>query len=257
MIRQEFPSARLFHNAENMGYARGVNQGLRLATGKQLCLLGSDTEVRPGTLETMVAFLEAHPSVGAVAPRLVNSDGSAQRACMRFPDLKVALAYDTAIEDLHPDVAVLKHYTYEDWSHDENREVDQPPGTCLMIRREVLQQVGCMDRKLWLFFNDVDWCLRIRQAGWRIWYLHEGTEVLHHLGQSTGRFPTFPYEWHKNRLHFYRKHFHAMGVFVVKTAMVYVAMRELVRIKRNLESWREFFGHARQILAALGSVLVR
>ena len=257
MIRAEFPEARLFLNDVNQGYARGVNQGLALAEGRFICLLGSDTEVRPGTFERMAAFLDEHPEVGAVAPRLVNADGSLQRACMRFPDLEVALAYDTFVEDLGWEGKILSHYKYEDWSHDHDAEVDQPPGTCLMVRREVYDQVGPMDRKLWLFFNDVDWCLRIRRAGWRIWYLHEETEVLHHLGQSTGRFPTFPYEWHKNRLHFYRKHFHAAGVFIVKMAMIYVAGRELLRIRRNLESTREFIAHGSQVLKALGNVLVR
>ena len=125
-----------------------------------------------------------------------------------------------------------------------------------MVRREVYEEVGPMDRMLWLFFNDVDWCLRIRRAGWDIRYLHENTEVLHHLGQSTSRFPTFPFEWHKNRLHFYRRHFHTMGVFIVKSAMIYIGLREVLRIRRNLESHREFMQHAGQVVRALGGVLV-
>ncbi|MCB9832232.1 MAG: glycosyltransferase family 2 protein [Planctomycetes bacterium] len=257
MIRAEFPEVRLYRNDVNQGYARGVNQGLALATGRSICLLGSDTEVRPGTFERLLGFLDEHPEVGAVAPRLVNPDGSIQRACMRFPDLRVALAYDTALEDLGLADRILDRYKYQDWSHDHDAIVDQPPGTCLMVKRAVYEAVGPMDRMLWLFFNDVDWCLRIRRAGWRIWYLHEGTSVLHHLGQSTGRFPTFPFEWHKNRLHFYRKHYHVLGSFVVKMAMIYVALRELRRIRRNLESNREFVAHASQVLRALGNVLIR
>ncbi len=257
MIRDEFPDVRLYRNPENLGYARAVNQGLRLATGRRLVLLGSDTEVRPGTLERMDRFLEENPGVGAVAPRLVNADGSLQRACMRFPDLKVALYYDTFLEKFFPENRTLKRYFYKDWSHDATRSVDQPPGTCLMVRRATYADVGGMDRKLWLFFNDVDWCLRMRRAGWDIVYLHEGTEVLHHLGQSTGRHPAFAFVWHQNRLHFYRKHFHLMGSFIVKSAMVYVAGRELLRIRRNLEDKKEFRAHAAQLLRALGGTLLR
>ncbi len=256
MIASEFPHVQLARNGENVGYARGVNQGLAMAKGRLLTLLGSDTEVRPGTLDHMARFLEENAGVGVVAPRLVNGDGSAQRACMRFPDLKVALAYDTAIEHTKSGEKILSHYKYEDWSHDEDASVDQPPGTCLMVRREVYESVGPMDRMLWLFFNDVDWCLRIRRAGWDIRYLHENTEVLHHLGQSTSRFPTFPYEWHKNRLHFYRKHFHTMGVFIIKVSMVYIATREVIRIRRNLENTKEFLTHAGQVVRALGGVLL-
>ncbi len=256
MIAQEFPRARLERNQENVGYARGVNQGLALATGRLLTLLGSDTEVRVGTLEYMAEYLMANPNIGVVAPRLVNPDGTSQRACMRFPDLKVALAYDTALEHTQFGDKILNYYKYEDWGHDQDAFVDQPPGTCLMLKREVYDSVGPMDRMLWLFFNDVDWCLRIRRAGWDIRYLHENTSVLHHIGQSTSRFPTFPYEWHKNRLHFYRKHYHAMGVFFVKIAMIYIAAREVVRMRKNLESTREFFTHAGQVVRALGGVLL-
>lgn len=256
-VAGEFPWVRLYRNAENVGYARGVNQGLRLARGRTVTLLGSDTEVRPGTLETMLAFLDAHPDVGAVAPRLVDPDGTAQRACMRFPDLKTALWYDTPLEAWKPDNRVLDRYHYRDWSHDEDREVDQPPGTCLMVRRETIDEIGPMDRRLWLFFNDVDWCLRMRRAGWRIWYLHHGTEVLHHVGGSTRRFRSFPFEWHRNRLAFYRKHHRLVGSAIVKCAILWVGVREIVRIRRNLESTREFLAHARQVaVPVLREILV-
>lgn len=256
VIGERFPEVRLYRNDENLGYARGVNQGLELATGRFICLLGSDTEVRPGTFERMIDFMASHPEVGGVAPRLVNPDGSPQRACMRFPDLKVALWYDTWLEAKWPKNKVLDHYHYRDWAHDEDRSVDQPPGTCFMIRREVYDEVGPMDRKLWLFFNDVDWCLRIRKAGWDIWYLHQETEVLHHLGASTSRFAHFPFEWHKNRLHYYRKHYHIFGTLVVKAAIVYVGLREVLKIRRQLEDKKEFRAHASQVLGAMGKVLV-
>ncbi|MEZ6194185.1 MAG: glycosyltransferase family 2 protein [Planctomycetota bacterium] len=255
-VRTRFPWVRLYRNEENLGYARGVNQGLELATGRYLCLLGSDTEVRPGTFERMIGFLEEHEEVGGVAPRLVNPDGSPQRACMRFPDLRVALWYDTWLEERWPKNRVLDRYNYRDWSHDADARVDQPPGTCFLVRREVYDEIGPMDRRLWLFFNDVDWCLRMRKAGWEIWYLHEGTEVLHHLGASTSRFAHFPFEWHKNRLQFYRKHYHVAGVVLVKAAILYVGLREIRRIRRHLESTREFLAHARQVAAAMLRVLV-
>ena len=255
MITAEFPEVRLYRNTENLGYARGVNQGLRLATGRLITLLGSDTEVRPGTLDRMVAFLAEHPKAGAVAPRLVNPDGSLQRACMRFPDLKTALFYDTWLERKWPEHRVLRHYFMKDWNHESTRLVDQPPGTCLMVRREVVESVGPMDRQLWLFFNDVDWCRRIRSAGHEIWYLHDDTEVAHVKGASTSRYQAFATEWHRNRLRYYRKHFHLMGSFIVRSAVAYVGVREILRIRRNLDSTREFLSHARQVARAVAGVV--
>lgn len=255
MIRSEFPEVRLFKNDVNLGYAKGVNQGLKLATGEYTMLLGSDTEVRPGTIETMVAFLDNRPDVGAVAPRLVYPDGRPQRSCMRFPDLLTALWYDTPLEQFFPDGRPLRRYFYRDWDHTGSRPVDQPPGTCLLVRREVVDDVGPMDRRLWLLFNDVDWCKRIKTAGWGIWYLHEGTEVAHHLGGSTRNFRTFPVEWHRNRLFYYRKHHHLMGVILTKLALIYIVLREVVRIRRAQPDAKEFRKHAVQILRAGVGVL--
>lgn len=250
MIGREFPEVRLYKNAVNVGYARGVNQGLRLARGRFTMLLGSDTEVRPGTIDTMLRFLEAHPKVGAVAPRLIYPDGRPQRSCMRFPDLTTALWYDTFLEANWPDGKPLRRYFYKDWDHTGDRPVDQPPGTCLMVRREVIDEVGPMDKKLWLLFNDVDWCKRIKKAKWEIWYLHEGTEVGHHLGGSTRRFQAFPVEWHRNRLHYYRKHYSILGTAICKLSLVYVVVREVIRLKRQIENAIEFRKHAVQIVRA-------
>ena len=256
MIAAEFPWVRLYRNEDNLGYAGGVNQGLSLARGRYVGLLGSDTELRPGTLERCLSFLGEHPEVGAVSPRCVNPDGSEQRGCMRFPDLKTALFYDTPLERWKPEHPVLRTYFYRDWDHENDRRVDQPPGTCLIVRREVVDQVGPMDRRLWLLFNDVDWCRRISKAGWEIWYLHDGCEVLHHKGGSTSRFQAFPVEWHRNRLHYYRKHFHLFGSALIKVIIAYVGVREVLRIRRNLEDRREFVAHASQLMKAVGGVLL-
>jgi N-acetylglucosaminyl-diphospho-decaprenol L-rhamnosyltransferase len=94
-IAAEFPGVTLERNAENVGYSGGNNQGARLATGRFLCLLNSDTEVRPGALDQLVDWLIEHPEYGMAAPRLVNPDGSVQRACMAFPGPFTALCYDT------------------------------------------------------------------------------------------------------------------------------------------------------------------
>lgn len=256
-LTRDFAWVDLYENPENVGYARGVNQGLRLATGRRIMLLGSDTEVRGDTLSTLWNFMDEHPDVGVVAPRCVDPDGTLQRGCMRFPDLKTALFYDTCLEQWCPDSPTLRRYFYKDWDHLGTRAVDQPPATCIMVRREVVDEVGPMDRGLWLLFNDVDWCLRIRRAGWDIYYVDDDTEVLHHRGGSTAKRASFPVDWHRDRLYFYRKHYHCVGAIIAKMALLYVGVREIIRIRRNLESSREFFQHAKQVVRAMGGVLIR
>ena len=148
-LQCDFPWVDLHINDDNVGYARGVNQGLDLARGRRVMLLGSDTEVRGETLPLLWAFLDEHPDVGMVAPRCVDPDGTLQRGCMRFPNLMTALYYDTFLEKVSPNNTTLHRYFYKDWDHLGTRAVDQPPATCVMVRREVIDEVGPMDRRLW------------------------------------------------------------------------------------------------------------
>lgn len=257
MVARDFPEAVLIRNSENRGYARGVNQGIARASGTRICLLGSDTRVSPDCLPRMAAFLDGHPRAGAVAPRLLDPDGTLQRACMRLPDLTTVLFWDTPLQRLFPRSRELVRYQMLDWDHRGTREVEQPPGTCFMVRRRVVERVGPMDEALWLFFNDVDWCLRIRRAGWTIWYLDEAT-VIHHLGGSTRNYADFAPEWHRNRIRYYRKHHHLPGSFLARLAAAYVALRQCARIKKDVPWGPECRAQVRAVLqTALGVVLLR
>lgn len=257
MVAAEFPEVRLVRNAENVGYARGVNQGIALARGARILLLGSDTEVFPDALPRLVAFLDARPDVGAVAPRLVNfDDGATQRACMRFPRLRTALWWDTFLQAWFPTSAELARYRYLDFDHATSREVDQPPGTCLLLRRETVERLGPMDERLWLFFNDVDWSMRLRDLGLKSWYLAEA-RVKHREGGSTRKFATFGVEWHRNRLAFYRKHWGVRGAWLCKAASTYVALRQCLRIRRDVGSWRAARPHVAAVRRALAELLFK
>lgn len=254
MVAQTYPDVGLERNPDNRGYARGVNQGIRRSTGKKVCLLGSDTRVRPGTMRVLVDHLDANPDVGAVAPPLLNDDGTYQTACMRFPTLKTAMWWDTPLERLCPDSKELRRYKMSDWDHRGSRAVDQPPGTCFMISRAVIDVVGLMDERLWLFFNDVDWSLRIRKAGYAIWYV-EAPGVYHHEGGSTRNYTDFAAEWHRNRVSFYKKHFHTLGSLLTKAVVIYVALRQCIRVKRHVPFGKEYKDHCRMVLGQMWRVL--
>ncbi len=254
MVAAEFPEARLQRNAINRGYAGGVNDGVVLATGKYVLLLGSDTRVAPDAIRKLHEFLLAHPAVAAVAPRLINPDGSIQRACMRFPTLRTVLWWDTPLQHFFPDGKELASYQMKEWDHRGTRKVDQPPGTCLLVPRTVIDRIGLMDEGLWLFFNDVDWALRMTKAGHELWYLDEA-EVVHHLGGSTRHYMDFAAEWHRNRIRFYRKHYHLLGSFFTKCALVYVALRQCIRVKKHLPFGAEYKANVKQILGLAWGVL--
>lgn len=227
-IAAAFPQVRLVRNAENRLYAAGNNQGVAVATGEFVCTLNSDTEVRPGALDRLVDFLRQHPQHGAVAPKLVDPDGSVQRACQRFPTLGSALCFDSWWGTWWPGSRVQDRYLMRDFDHLSSRDVEQPPGACFVMRRDEWQAFGGFDEQLALFYNDVDLCRRLWAKGRRIHYLAEA-EVLHHRGASTKHFARMLVIWHKNRLAYYRKHHGALGALWV---------RGCVRLRIWEEWWR-------------------
>lgn len=227
-IAAAYPEVRLIRNPENLGYAIGNNIGLREARGRHLLLLNSDTEVGPGALDRLVAFLEENPGAGAVTCRLENPNGTLQTSCMRFPTLKTALTFDTPLALVPFGRHHLDHYFMRDFDHLHAREVDQIPGTCLCLPRRVAQRVGLMDEILWLFFNDVDFCRRIWSAGYTIHFLPE-VAILHHFGASTAKRVDFAVVWHLNRVAYYRRHFGRWSVLLTKPVAVYVALRQMWR----------------------------
>jgi GT2 family glycosyltransferase len=187
MVASDHSWVKLTANAENRGFAAGNNQALAHATGRFVLLLNPDTEVKVGAIGTLIQFLEARPRAGVVAPQLLNTDGSIQRSCRAFPTFAGMLFELIGLSRLFPPGstfgAKFRHYKMLDWNHDDERQVDQPEGACLMIKRAVLDQVGNLDEGFFMLFEEVDWCFRVKAAGWEIWFTPT-SQIVHHYGQS-------------------------------------------------------------------------
>ena len=220
MVAAEFPAVKLQRNPRNEGFAIGCNQGIRLSTQPYVLLLNADTEMAPDATGILFEYLEAHPQYGAAAPRLINRDGSTQRACQAFPNLWTPLFFSTPLERWFPKSPELNRYFERSFDHEHERDIDQPPAACFLVRRAALDQVGLFDESLWLFFNDVDLSRRLLAAGWRTRFL-PAARVMHHVGASTRQFGSFVPEWHKNRLAYYRKHHGRFAGVWVKTCVVF------------------------------------
>ena len=178
MVQRCFPRVDLVAGHENLGFAAANNLALRRARSKYLLLLNPDTRVEPGALGALVEFMEGRPEAGASGPKLLSGDGSLQLSC----GAPMSMATETINKLLlHK---LLPYYKLGGWRHGETREVGWVTGACLLVRRAAVAQAGMLDSRIFMFHEDVEWCMRIRQAGWRIFY-YPGAQVLHLGGQST------------------------------------------------------------------------
>lgn len=183
MVAKKHPWAKLIKNDDNRGFAAANNQVLNIVQTPYVLLLNPDTEVGAGTLDTLIEFLKQHKQAGIVAPQLLNTDGSVQRSCRMFPTFFAMSCELMGLSRLFPSVGKFREYKMLDWNHDDQRQVDQPEGACLLIRKEVLDQIGVFDEKFFMLFEEVDLCYRAKEAGWEIWFTPKA-KVVHHYGQS-------------------------------------------------------------------------
>jgi GT2 family glycosyltransferase len=204
-VEREFPDVVLLRHATSLGFATSANRGALRADREWLLLLNADTQLVWEAVDTLLAFLPGHPEYAAVAPRLLDPEGRTQRSCMRFPGWATPLFFGTPLERWFPRSAELRRYFYADFDHEHDRDVEQPPAAALLLAREEYLEMGGFDEGLPLFFNDVDLCLRLAQAGRRIRYLST-PQVIHHGGASTRQLADFASRWHRDRLTYYRKH---------------------------------------------------
>jgi len=176
MVNQDHPEVRLVLSDANLGYAKANNRGILQAKGRYILLLNSDAVVRRGALEHMVRYLDDHPGVGAVGPKLLNVDGSIQRSCWPFP-MKVLLGNAFLLFRL----GVLDDYRR--WDHRYDRRVDWIVSAALLVRRELFEDVGLFDEHLFVYGVEVEWAKRAANQGWRFVSLAE-PEITHFGGQS-------------------------------------------------------------------------
>jgi len=187
LVRERFPWVHLIANDRNRGFTAANNQALRLARGRHLLLLNSDAEPLGGALAALVRFLDEHPRAGACGPELLNPDGSHQSSRRRFPTLATALVESTTLQRFvparHP---LLRRYYALDLPDHRAAPVDWVVGACLVVRRRAAEQVGLLDEGFFMYSEELDWCRRLRSAGWEVWYV-PSARVVHHGGGSSGR----------------------------------------------------------------------
>ncbi len=179
-----FPGVRVSRPGRNAGFAGGVNHGFAVTDSEYVVVLNPDVVAAPGALAALVEFMDLHPDVGLAGAQLRNPDGTLQYSCRTFYTLPAILLRRTPLGRLFPNSRAVREHLMLDWDHATARDVDWVLGAAMIARRSAVQEVGPADERFFLYFEDVDWCYRMHQAGWRVAYVPSSVMVHHHQRAS-------------------------------------------------------------------------
>ena len=268
MVLQEFPQARLILNRENRGFTAANNQALRSAAGRYFLLLNPDTEVLGDAPQQMVSYLDEHPQVAVVGPKLLYPDGQVQPSRRRFPTRATGFIESTPLQRAFSRSAALQRYYVEDLPCDREQEVDWVVGACLAVRGEAARQVGFFDESYFMYSEELDWCYRLKQAGWKVAYL-PSAEVKHYEARSSEQnVLARDLHFHESKCRFYEKAFgSAFGRFLrlfimltfvyqlaeESTKLIVLPRRRRERILRIRHLARVIRWQVRRLLVPFGS----
>lgn len=215
MVKNKFPEVKLIKNKENLGFIKASNLGLKQSQARYDMLLNDDTIVKEGSLDKLVEFMDKTPEAGACGPKLLNVDGTLQ----------------------HQGGLLAKKF----WQSKIPTTVDFVIGAALVVRKEVIDKVGVMDENLFFYNDDLDWCMSIRNAGYKIYFV-PGAEIMHYGGYSSKR--TFNarlfVEGFKGGLYFCRKHYGEAAYHIYRLILALVLVLVLPFHLINQEKFQAY-----------------
>jgi GT2 family glycosyltransferase len=247
MVKKEFPGIHLIEAAENLGFSKANNLALRRCTGDKMVLLNPDAEVRPGCLQRMADFLDSEPAAGAVGPKLTGADGMEQKSGREFPTpLRWFLAQTGLADRLSGNSA----------ADDEIREVDWVSGACLMIRAKALEEVGLFDERFFMYSDEVDFCYRLKQSGWKVYHL-PSAEAIHYgsisataCGRRDFSRGLLYSSYVTSRLAFFKKHYGPRQTLLARGMMLFAYGFSLAKLPLSIlrrKRGKEWYGEELRI----------
>lgn len=227
MLRRDFQEVQVIANAENAGFAAANNQGLSMGGSRYALLLNPDTVVHPGAFDALVRFMDANPGVWAAGPAMLNRDGSPQRSGVRFPNTWNILCEALFLDRLFPRSRLFGRHKELYADGRVPRAVDYVQGSCIIVRREPMEKVGGLDEQFFMYFEEADWCYRMKEKGGQVYFV-PGAKVTHVGGGEAGHYDeTRLVHYHRSLLLFYRKHYPPLSALLVRLVIV---MRSFIRI---------------------------
>lgn len=206
MIRAQFPEVTLLETGANLGFAGGNNVGIQKASGNYVCLINSDVNVPPDCLPKMHSYMEQNSTIGLLGPGMLYTDGRVHRSGMRFPTLWNLFLRALFLDSLFKRSRFFGGYLMKDFQFDRTTDIDVLNGWFWMARREALNQAGLLDRRFFMYAEDVDWCKQFHLAGWRVVFYPEA-RALHYGGASAANAPSrFNVEMQRANLQYWKKY---------------------------------------------------
>jgi hypothetical protein len=219
-VKSEFPQALLIENTENRGFAAANNQGMRIAKGRYILLLNSDTIVLDGAIQKTVAFADQHPQAAVVGCKVLNPDHSLQPTCFMFPSLLNLFLSASYLYKIFPHSRFFGRERMSWWNRDNVREVDVVTGCFMLVRRKVIEQVGLMDEDFFMYAEETDWCFRFKQAGWQNLF-YPDAQIIHLGGQSSKQVKVeMTIQLRRAILHFMKKSYGKVHYYLGSALMI-------------------------------------
>lgn len=216
MVEYTFPQVRLIVNQENVGFTRANNQAILASQGEFVLLLNSDTVVPSGALDYLLHCMNKHPRAGACGPRLLNADGSFQASFADFPSLRTEFIHQFGL------ASYLISSSYPSHPEDKSKvdcAADWVGGACLLVRRQCIEDVGLLDEEFVMYSEEMDWCYRMKQRNWQVWYCADPT-IIHLGGRSSTGIPAWKYlQIQRSKVRFFQKHYGTISGFICTLAI--------------------------------------
>lgn len=223
-VIKNFPQVKVIENADNLGFAKANNIAIRISSGRYVLLLNPDAIIQPDSIGIVKRFMDEHPSAGICGSKVLLPNGKLDVSCRRSFKTPATYFYKMiGLSRFFPKSKRFGRYYLSYLDENDTSEVDSVIGAFLMIRRDVIAQIGLLDERFYIYCEDEDWCFSAKKAGWEVWYVAE-SEVIHHKGSSTKkRKMRMIYEWHKAVLQFHMKNI-APNYFWFVNWLVYIGI---------------------------------
>lgn len=250
LLSERHPDVRAILNKENVGFAKATNQALRQASGDYVVLLNSDTTVTTDALAKMMSFLRGNEGVGCVGPLTYYPDGRTQRSAGRFPTVWSDICEYFYLDRVFPKSTIFAGYYFGSRDFDKERDVDWVSGSCMMMTNKAVRAIGELDEQFFMYSEEIDYCYRIKQAGYRVIFTPTA-EIVHYEGKSSEQRPVWAIAaLHKSKYIYEQKHFSTGRMVASKTvALAGLAFRITFWSLRKLFSGNKNGNEAHTIMA--------